>query len=489
MPLTNEGFTFPRLIEVIEDLKTQAVSLFQDLAPEGDVVNVGDNSAIGRLVGTIAPALADAHETSQQVYDAFNINAATGVSLDNLCALGGVARQKASSTVTSVLLTGNTATEIPLGFKLQDVRAGKFHSLLETVVLDNTNVTKAVLSVLTVSNSTTYTIQYRKNPDSLGAGYQTITFTSDGDATASEILAGLSVAVNTSPHNAVFTASVVGNTVVISTLDFASRVDVLVSLNLNIDKVSKPSTAVCDDTGPVEVPVNSLSRISVPLLGLDSVINPLTGILGTDRETDSQLRNRYKTAKFGDGSNLTESLYSALYGLNGVESVIIVENETDVTLASPDPAVPPHSFYAIVLGGESQEIGRAIWNNKPLGIGTYGGETVTVYDSQNVPKIVKFDRPLAKDIYISLSITVSDNFAPDGVAQIKAALVSHINNLLIAEDVVYSRLYTPINSVAGHYVNSLDIGLTPSPTGTANIPIQYFEKAAITEDNIVISTV
>ncbi len=489
MPLSNEGYTIPRLAEVIESLKTKAVELFQDLVPEGEVVNVGDNSALGRAIGIISPALSDSWEASQQVYDAFNINAATGISLDNLCALGGVARQPASPTVTSILLTGSPETTIDAGFKLQDVRAGKFHSLLETVVLNNTNVTKAILSALTVANSTAYTIQYRKNPDTLGDGYVSVSITSDADATQSEILSAMEAAINVVPHNAVLTASVVNNTLVIETLDYTSRVDLLITSNLNIDTVSKPSTVQCDETGPIEIPINSLTRISVPLIGLDSVTNPLSGIQGTNRETDSELRARYKLAKFGDGTNLTEALYSAIYAINDVESVIITENDTDVALSAPDPAVPPHSFYIIVLGGASQEIGQAIWNNKPLGIGTYGGEVVTVYDSQGVAKTIKFGRPVAKDIYVSLSITVGDDFAPDGVDLLKTQIASYINSLLIAEDVIYSRLYTPVNSVAGHYVNSMTIGTTPSPVGTSNIPIQYFEKAAISEDNIIISTV
>jgi uncharacterized phage protein gp47/JayE len=443
MPLSNEGYTIPRLAEVIESLKTKAVELFQDLVPEGEVVNVGDNSALGRMIGIISPALSDSWEASQQVYDAFNINAATGIALDNLCALGGVARQPASSTITSVLLTGSPSTEIPVGSKMTDVRTGKFHSLLETIVLDNTYLTSATLSILTVANTTAYSLTYTKNPDTLGEGSTTVTYTSDGSATSAEILAGLAAAINTAPHNAVLTATVVNSTVVVSTLDYTSRVNLSITSNLNIDKVSKPSSVACDDTGPIEIPANAITRISVPILGWDSVSNPYSGILGTDRETDSELRARYKVAKFGDGSNLTESLYSALYALSGVESVIIIENETDVTLGLPNPPVPPHSFAVIILGGVSQDIAQAIWNNKPLGIGTFGSTSVVVYDSQAVAKTIKFERPTAVDIYVDVSITVGDDFAPDGVDQIKQAVADHINTLLIGKTystAAYTRL-------------------------------------------------
>lgn len=487
--LTPEGYTIKRLPEILADLRAKAVELFQDLVPEGDVVNTGDNSTLGRMIGIISPSLSDAWEASQEVYDAFNINAATGVALDNLCALGGVARQPASGTVTSVLLTGSPGTTIPVGSKATDSRTGKFHSLLETVGLNTTFITKAAISVLTVANSTAYTITYVKNPDTLAEGVQAITITSDGDATSAEILTALEAAVNTAPHNAVFTATVVGSQLLISTLDYTARVNLTATSNLNIDKVSKPSTMLCDETGPVEVPINSLSRISIPILGWDSITNPVSGIIGTDLETDAELRARYQIAKFGDGSNLTESLYTALYALSGVESVVIVENETDTTLTAPDPAVPPHSFYVIVLGGTSQDIGQAIWNNKPLGIGTFGSQVVTVYDSQLIAKTVKFDRPTSTDIYISLSITPDSSFPADGSDQIKAALVAHINSLLIGQDVIYSRLYTPVNSIAGHYVNSLTVGTAPAPAGTANVNITYNQKAAISEANIVITIV
>ena len=486
--LTPTGYTIKRLPEILADLRAKAVELFQDLVPEGDVVNTGDNSTLGRMIGIISPSLSDAWEASQEVYDAFNINAATGVALDNLCALGGVARQPASGTVTAVKLTGSVGTVIPLGSQLTSSNNGKFHSTLELVVLNSQAVVGMTVNVLTVANATAYTLTYTKNPDTNGDGPTTITYTSDADATEAEILAGLAALINSAPHNTVLSASVVGLNLNISTLSYLNKVDVSVSANLNVPKVSKTTTVVCDETGPVEQPINTITRIAVPILGWDSATNPASGILGRDLETDAELRARYQIAKFGDGSNLIESLYSALYALDGVESVAIIENDTDSPIVVPAP-VPAHSFYLVILGGESVEIARAIWNNKPAGILSYGtSETVEVLDSQGIGHNVSFDRPVSTDIYVSVNITVQSNFAADGVEQMKQAIANHINALLIGEDVLYSRLYQPINSVAGHYVNSLTIGTAPSPVGTSNIAISFNQKATVTTDNIVIVT-
>lgn len=486
--LTENGYSILRLNQILEDLRTKAVDLFQDLLPEGDVVNTSDNSTLGRMIGLISPSLADLWEASQDVYDGFNINAATGIALDNLVALGGVQRQPASSTITTVKLTGAAGTVVPIDTEFQSINNGKFHRLLETVVLNTSAAYSVTANVLTVANSTAYTISYQKNPDSLGEGVVAVTITSDGSATEAEILADLAAAINSAPHNTLFTATVSGSDLKIESLDTTKKFDFSCSANLNLGVVEKISTVACTEAGPVEQPANTVSRISVPVSGLTAITNPLSGIIGTERETDEELRARYVVAKFGDGQSLIESLYSALYALDGVESVVILENDTDVALTAPNPPVPPHSFYTVVLGGESQEIGDAIWNNKPAGILAYGTNTVTVYDSQEVAHTVAFDRPTSVAIYVTVNITVQSNFAPNGVDLMKQAIADHINALLIGDDVIYSRLYTPVNSIPGHYVTSLTIGTSPSPVGTSNITIAYDEKATITAANINIVT-
>ena len=47
--------------------------------------------------------------------------------------------------------------------------------------------------------------------------------------------------------------------------------------------------------------------------------------------------------------NTYESIYSAILSLDGVQQVVIYENETDTDFVSPP--VPKKSFYPIILGG------------------------------------------------------------------------------------------------------------------------------------------
>ena len=486
--LTPQGFETKRLTDIIAELQEEARIIFQDLVPAGDVVNTDPNSIIGRQIGLVSTSLTDLWELAEQVDNSFNINAATGVALDNLCALGGVQRNPATGTITPVKLGGLVNTAIPAGSRVSSTNNNEFHTTSEVVVLDRNAVVKAQFDVLTVSNTTAYTITYTRNPDTNGDGPTSVTYTSDSSATIPEILNGLAALINGAPHNTVLTATVVGAALIVETLSYTNKVNFTTTANLNIPRVEKVVNVVCETTGPIDQPINTITKISVPILGWETVTNPAAGIPGSDRETDGELRLRYDTAKFGDGSNLIESLHSALYALEDVVSVVIVSNDTDSTIVTPT-TIPPHSFYIAVLGGDTQLIGNAIWANKPAGILSYGtSETVTVTDSQGIGHDVSFDRPTPTSIYVSIDITVQPDFAPDGVDAIKQAVADYINSLLIGEDVIYSRLYSPINSVRGHYVNTLKIGTSPSPSGTSNIAIAFNQKAVASVDDIVIST-
>ena len=149
-------------------------------------------------------------------------------------------------------------------------------------------------------------------------------------------------------------------------------------------------------------------------------------------------------------------MYSALYTLDSVNNVAIYDNDTDIIDTN---GVLPHSFWTIVDGGLETDIARAIWLNRPTGIRSQGGLSIDILDSQGYTRTVKFSRPSNVDIHVEMTLTTNTNFPVDGIDQIKKNLINHIQALRIGEDVVFSRLYTPIFSVAGHQVDSLAISV------------------------------
>jgi hypothetical protein len=153
------------------------------------------------------------------------------------------------------------------------------------------------------------------------------------------------------------------------------------------------------------------------------------------------------------------------------------------------------SRSVIVVGGVDEEIGNAIWLKKPAGILSFGNSTVQIIDSQGIPHNISFSRPTEVDIYVEVTLNTFAEYPANGDDLIKQAIVDYANGDLVAgrgfslaDDVVYTRLYTPINSVQGHEITDLRIGTSPSPTGTSNIPIAATEISNFLIANIVVNS-
>jgi uncharacterized phage protein gp47/JayE len=476
--VTNAGFVVKRLTEILTDDRALAVQLFQDLVAPGDLVDTSDSSALGRLISLAAPSEADLWEAAQEVYAAFDPNSATGIALDNIVALGGLTRKEQTFTTSSILVAGDTNTLIPVGQTVSSSTTGEQFTTVGAISLSPSNASGITVSVVTLQDSTAYTITYTNTTTS-----NTITYTSDGSATVPEILSGLqSVIAGAHPS---LTATVVGTTVVIDRNDIFQTVNFTTSVNLGINKVRTVSEVIAVNSGPIQQPANTIDTILTPMLGWDNVNNPTAATPGTDRETDEELRLRFRIGKFDRATNTLDAIYSALINLDNVSEVTIYENDTSVVDGN---GVPAHSFLPIVSGGLSTDIANAIWDNKPIGILSYGNTTVSISDVQGFPHDISFSRPDPIVVYISMDITTDVDFPANGNDAIRSALIEYFSsNFGTGDDVIYSRLYTPINSIPGHQVNTLFIGTAPSPVGVSNIVIAFDEVASLSSMNIIIT--
>ena len=476
--ITDQGFVIKRLADILSSDRALAVQLFQDLVQPNDIVDVSDSSALGRLISLAAPSEADLWEAAQEVYAAFDPNAATGIALDNLVALAGITRKEQTFTTASILVAGDTNTLIPVGQTVSSSTTGEQFTTTGAISLAASNASGITVSVVTLQNSTPYTITYADTTTS-----NTITFTSDGSATVAEILAGLQSVI--AGGHPTLISSVVGTTLVIDRNDIFSTVNFTTSVNLGINKVHTVGEVVAVVAGPLEQPANTIDTILTPMLGWDSVINPSAASAGESRETDEELRLRFRNGKFDRATNTYDAIYSALINLDNVTEVTIYENDTSVVDGN---GVPGHSFLPIVSGGLSQDIGNAIWENKPTGILSYGNTSVNVTDVQGGTHVVSFSRPTPVVIYISIDITTDVNFPPNGNDLIRSNILSYFSaNFGTGDDVIYSRIYTPVNAVPGHQVNTMTIGTSPSPVGVSNINIPFDSIASISSINIVIT--
>ena len=230
----------------------------------------------------------------------------------------------------------------------------------------------------------------------------------------------------------------------------------------------------------------TITVIESGVYGVVSVTNPNDGTLGRARETDAQLRFRMlQTSSAASGT--PEGIYTAVSQVNGVTYASVLENFTDTTNAA---GMPPHSIMPVVDGGDDNEVALAILETRAAGIqfttsanipaATW--ESVSVINPANgQPVVVWFVRPTNTAADIAIDISTDANFPTDGQQLIKDEVVSFVNSWSIGKMLYASRLYTPINLVAGVDINSVTIN------GADRVSLTAYQRLNITDSNIAIT--
>ena len=246
------------------------------------------------------------------------------------------------------------------------------------------------------------------------------------------------------------------------------------------------------NTGPIIALSGSITEIDTPVTGWASVVNNTDAQVGTNEETDVSLRARRQLSISRDAQSIIDAIFSGVANIPGVTQTTVLENDTNITDAN---GLPPHSFQVLVVGGIDSDIADIIWLKKPAGIFSFGSTTIEILDSQGIPHDISFSRPTIVDIYVEVDITPFAKYPANGDDLIKQAIVDYANGELIAgrgfglsDDVIYTRLYTPINSIQGHEIDELRIGITVSPIGVVNIPILATETSNFLNVNIVVNS-
>jgi uncharacterized phage protein gp47/JayE len=290
------------------------------------------------------------------------------------------------------------------------------------------------------------------------------------------------------------TANTAGSTIPAGTIVSDGSVDNQFATDIQLILAPSASgnvsaTAVVE--GAVSAAAGTLTTIDTPVFGFESVTNPADAIEGQSEETDAELRARRTIAATTTGAATVASIYTALLEVTGVVKTSVLQNTGTVT---DSDGIPPQHIWAIVSGGSDAGIAETLFEETAAGIGFHNDATGTDVSVAYVDPVtgstytIKFNRPDDLDIYYVVDVTTDSNFPGDGADQIKDAIVAYLTDEQdIGEDVEYSRQYTPINSVPGHYVTALKIGTAPAPTGVINVPVDPDEIAVTDTAKITVN--
>lgn len=234
---------------------------------------------------------------------------------------------------------------------------------------------------------------------------------------------------------------------------------------------------------------NTITEIVNPYNGVERVTNPNPVDGGRDRETDEEYRDRYyQSVDFAGGVNAEAIAGEILQTVEGVQSALIYENDTDFV---NELGLTPHSIEAVVYGGLDEDVARAIFRRKAAGIQTNGNTVVSVLNTNGQTVEIRLSRPQPVPMWLKVAdLITTSNFPDDGQAQIKRALVEHIGGdaaggLSIGTDVIYMTLPAVVFAVPGVRDFKLLVSQDGENYGQDNVLIGMKQKAVTDESKVV----
>ena len=464
--VTVNGFVRKRLPEIREDIFK---SLEQKL---GSSVSRQPNSMIGVLVGVYAAELDKMWQLLERdYYDRSPISAGEG-SLDNTLAYTNVQRKKAQASYLYAVCYGRSGMVLPANCQIKDTSGYKWNIIEESTITLNDCV-HVTLDVATPVDGKVYSVQFDNDA--------VIKYTAKTGDTA--LVVAVALASQSVPK---WQGNVVDGKLVFERTDRRYGAVVVPNESFTVTQVGSPIRFDCEEYGAIEPLLNSVTYINTNYDGWFSVSNESETYVGRDYETASEVRQRYASAVFKNSVGMVESIKAALMELQDVTSVTIYENRTDETV----DGLKPHSFQAIVFGGDEEAIARTILSVAPLGIDTNGDICVRVEDTEGASQNICFSRPHEVPIYVKVIIKeYNEEVLPgDAIDKIKNIVLAQFEKLSMGNDVIYQRLLGPIYSgVDGISYIECSVSKDGKTYKQENIPIGRGELAVTKIANITVA--
>lgn len=465
--LETTGFDLKRL----EDIKLDYETSLQDIFGP---IDIDPDSNFGQLIGVLSRSDANLWELLEAVYGSQYRSSSSGVSLDGVGELIGVIRLQPLKSDVTAQVTGDQGTILNAGRIVSTTEGIRFISISINTI-DKAVATGLLISVQTVADTTLYRITINGT---------NIDFTSDGDATATEIIAGLKASVDgtsepvTGIDNGDDTLTITADD---SDLTFVGDI----TANLIIDKVTSNMLMTSEDFGVEIALALTLTVIETQVSGWDSCSNILDADVGREAETDVAYKQRQQNSLQISGSATIEAIKSSLLQVTGVTGATVIENDTSIV---DGDGRPPHSFEAIVVGGTDINVATDIFLSKAAGIESHGTESEDITDSMGFIHVIEFSRAVGITIYLRITLTKSTEIAypTDGDQQIIDEVIIIGSTYQIDNDVIVQQFFSAVFSVPGVASAVIEVSDDGASWQTTNWDIAVNELAEFDSTRVTI---
>lgn len=247
--------------------------------------------------------------------------------------------------------------------------------------------------------------------------------------------------------------------------------------------------ATCQTAGAISANQGELTKIVTPTYGWTSVTNTAAATVGSEAETDANLRARQAISTAQPSRTVLEGVKGAIAAVSGVSRFQVYENDTAAADAN---GLPAHSITAVVEGGVDADIAQAIFNKKTPGCYTNGTTSISIADQYGVTVTVRFYRVTYVDIDVVVNVKKLSGYTSQTTDDIKSAIAEFNSSLAIGDDLPISSLWgaaLSANTVSTKPTFSIT-GLTAARHGgtlaTSDIVIAFNE---VTRGNVANITV
>lgn len=229
------------------------------------------------------------------------------------------------------------------------------------------------------------------------------------------------------------------------------------------------------------VNVGQITKMTSIISGITSITNTLPAVGGKDKETDTELRERYLKRIDRKSSFTTEGIKNYILENTNVQKCQVIENDTDLT--DTDGRLP-HAYETVCLGDTNENILQALYDYKLAGIRTVGDITKKFDDIT-----VGFSRAIEKQIYVNITISaIRDLWLQEYVEKIKKIVQDYIDTIEPQGTIYLYKILGEIYKATGG-IKTIQIKLGDSfySLFTSDYVLKKKEIAVVQAENITVS--
>lgn len=212
---------------------------------------------------------------------------------------------------------------------------------------------------------------------------------------------------------------------------------------------------VAEEAGAVQADADAIRLIATPTAGLSNVTNPDPATIGTDVESDADLRRRRQASLQQQGAHSLTAIRAELLALDGIAAAAVIDNPTPDTTTVQGVSLAGYSVAAIVLPSTLTDVQRSalaasLYAQIPAGIYASGDESAQVYGADGYARTIRWYYGTDVSVDVSATLTLATGYElADVSGQAEAAIAAYFGGLTLGDAARTLAILTAIAAIEG----------------------------------------